>query len=297
MIHRLTASVAILILLVGGVGCRRGPLNLNPRSSASPITEADISYVELAGRYNQTVRYFDQLWVRNAIKIEWNQTLKNGDRRSRNLVGDGKFIFVPPRDSVLTVEHLGTVYLWAGSNDEQYWLFDLSEDEKAAYLGRFDALGRPGTRTMPIPVRPDSVAYLLGVLPLPVNPDASEQPIVEEFEGQYFIEPPGLNLRMLIDKQTFRPTRVYLTDRNGFSQIRSDLTGQTRVEVDGLSGKDQPVLCEKAVVYVTGYETRLTLNLEYATTDASRINERVFDFETLRKLHKPSVFINLDGAE
>ncbi|MEM9019801.1 MAG: hypothetical protein AAGC44_04495 [Planctomycetota bacterium] len=296
MIQRLPNLLAVLLLVSTSTGCG-GLRNFDRNNNASPITEADIGYVELASRYNQTVRYFDQLWVRNDIKVDWNETLENGRRRSRNLVGDGKFIFVPPRDSAMTVEHLGTVYLWAGSNDAQYWLFDLTEDDKAVYQGTYEALDRPGTRAMPIPVRPDSVAYLLGVLPLPVNPDAQDQPIVEEFEDQYFIEPPGLNLRMLIDKQTFRPTRVYLTDRQGHARLVSYLYDQYPVKVEGLSGQERPIICKRAEIDVPGLETRITMTVINATTDSSKINDKLFEFEVLQNLHRPSVFINLDGAE
>ena len=296
MIRKLPVVLALLLLASASLGCR-GVRSFDRDNTASPITPADIGYVELATRYNQTVRYFDQMRIRNDIKVDWNETLKNGDRRSRNLVGDGKFIFVPPRDSAMTVEHLGTVYLWAGSNDQQYWLFDLTEDEKAVYLGTYAALSRPGTRAMPIPVRPDSVAYLLGLLPLPVNPDAPDQPVVEEFEDQYFIEPPGLNLRMLIDKQTFRPTRVYLTDSRGWPRLVSYLYDQYPVKVNGLSEAELPMICKRAEIDVPGYETRITMTVINASTDASGINDKLFEFEVLRNMHKPSVFINLDGAE
>lgn len=307
----LVLVLVLLLVLPAAVGCR-GPRNLRPPTNVSTFSEADIGYVELAGRYNQTVRYFDQIWVRNKTSVDWNETLKNGDRRSRNQIGDGKFIFNPPRDSAMTVEHLGTVYLWGGSNDERYWLFDLTDsDNKAVYVGSFDALDRPGTGELPIPVRPDSVAYLLGLQPLPVIPDATEQPSVQLYEGQYFIEIQELNLRMLIDPQTFRPSRVYLTDRAGYAQVTSYLTGEMQVNVprmaegaQELTEKEQepakqvqPTICEQARIYVSGYQTRITITNEYATTDANRINDNVFNFDTLMRQHKPSVFINLDGAE
>lgn len=298
MIHR-SFPVLFLILTAGmSACCHRPPVDFGPGGSQSPITPADIGYVELAGRYNHNVRYFDQLWVRDSITIEWNQTNESGKKSYRSESGDGKFIFVPPRDSVLTVEKLGKVYIWAGSNERRYWMFDLVDGgNEAVYVGSYDALGRPGTRALPIPVRPDSVAYLMGLLPIPVNPEAQDQPAVEMFEGQYFVEPPGLNVRLLIDPASFRPTRVDLLDRKGFSRVTSVLTGQMAVDVEGLTDSELPTICKRAEIYVSGYETRLSVEVDYATTDASRINERVFDFETLMKMHKPPVYINLDGAQ
>jgi len=260
----------------------------------SPITPAEISYNEVIAGYNQSVASFDQLFIRTYVRVAWRETDADGNTSERREAGDGKILFVPMRDIVLTVEKAGKVYLWAGSNDERYWLFDLVDSsEKVAYVGTYAAGGAGDPRSLPIPIRPDSVPNLLGLVAIDLYA-GDDPPEVLMYEGQYLIEPPGLGLRMLLDPNSFRPTRVDLIDAEGWSVVTCLLEGRYPVEVEGIPANRLPVICDRAEIYVAGQATRLSLESTFATTDSDRINDRIFDWDTLLRAHDPEVVIDLD---
>lgn len=262
-----------------------------------PVTPAQITYNDMATQYNKAIAPLDTLWARTDIDVEWYEVDKEGDRDYRRESGDGKFIMRRPIDTALLIEKFGKVYIWAGSNAEQYWMLDMVDgDNKIAYIGDFEKLGYPGNLAFPLPVRPDLVPVLLGLLPLPIDPDAteSEQPAVQMYNGKYLVELRQAGLRMLIDTQTLRPTRVDLLDRLGYSTLTSKLTGQFSVEVEGQTEETWPIICERAEVYVTGYESRLTVEMDYATLGESKIRDQMFDFEALEKALRPDSVQSLD---
>ena len=297
MLNRARILGLLLLCAVVFVGCKR-PDRLDPNANGyqSPITAADITYAELVERYNPTVEAFGTLWARTDVDMEWVDIDKDGDRKYRSESGDGKFIMRGARETALTVEKLGKIYLWAGSNAEQYWLFDrVDSDNKTAYVGAFEKLAQPGRRPYPLPVRPEMVPYLMGLMPLPPAEALGEQvPPIDLYDGQYLVDLRALGMRMLIDSETFRPTRVDLTNAAGFSMLTSKLSGSFRVEVDGVPKDERPTICEKAEVYVSGYESRLTVSLDFATTSTRKVRDPMFDFEMLKKALKPDQVVDLD---
>lgn len=286
----------MLLFILAAVGCHDPePFDINALGYQSPITEADITYTELATRYNQTVEPFESLWSRNSIDIEWFEVDEDGDRDFRSESGDGKFIMRRPGDTALIIEKLGRILMWAGSNRERYWLFEqIDSDDKSAYIGSFDKLNEPGRQAYPLPVRPDVVPILIGLTPLPPAEAQGVEPAVDEYDGQYLVEIDGL--RMLIDKTTFRPSRIDLTDPSGFSVLTSKLSGTFAAEADGVPEEQWPILCKKAEIYVSGYESRLTVEMDYATTNPRRVRDQMFDFESLMQTleFKPKWVQSLD---
>ncbi|MGB0767346.1 MAG: hypothetical protein ACPGYV_06515 [Phycisphaeraceae bacterium] len=285
------ACCAALSLVVM-TGCQRSQTFNTRPAFISPITPADIAYPELAERYNAAIAPIDTLWARTDVDIDWVEIDEQGERNVRSQSGDGKLIFRRPGDVAMTVEKLGKTYLWAGADERRYWLFDqIDSDNKTAYVGDFDKLGGPARLAFPLPVRPDMVPELLGLVPLTIAPEA-EQPPVELYNGQYLVELPGK--RLLIDPETFRPSRIDLTDRAGFSLLTAKLVGRFPVEVDGFRAVDRPRICESAAVFVAGYESRLTLSIDFATTSKRKIRDLMFDFDRLTAALKPDRVEPLD---
>lgn len=283
----------LLLLAVGLTGCHKPDTFRTGDGTFSPITPADISYRELAEQYNQTVEPFSHLWSRTNIDIEWYEVRDDGDRVYRQETGEGKFMYRRPGDTALLVDKLGKTYLWAGSNDTQYWLFDMVDGEKkTAYVGAFSKLREPGRSAFPLPVRPDAVPVLLGLLPLPPADSFATAPPVDLYKEQYLVELAGL--RMLIDPKTYRPTRIDLTNDAGFSVLTSKLEGRFPVDVAGVPDHQLPVIARRAEVYVAGYESRLTVEMVTATTNPAQLIDLRFDYEALRKAMKIDHVVPLD---
>lgn len=288
------AATPLLVCAALLLSACRSPQGLSPDTppAVGQLEGADITYREVAEGYNRTVERFDKLFLRTYIRLAWQETGEDGETRYRSEAGDGKFIFDAPRSTVLTVEKLSRVYLWAGSNAERYWLFDqIDEANKVAYLGRHDAVRPPDARYLPLPFRPDDVPYLLGLLPL--DPGLTSK--VYLYRGQYLIEPEGMRLRMLVDPASFRPTRVDLLDAAGWSMVTCRLTGRFAVEVEGMNENALPVVCDDADVFVSGQASRMSIELVHATTNPRRVRDRMFDLEVLLESLKPDTVIDLDA--
>jgi hypothetical protein len=290
------AGVLCAALILIATGCQRPDTFTTAGGFVSPLKPADITYEKLAAQYNAAIEPLATLWSRADIDIEWADIEDDGDRKYRSESGNGKFIMrrgEGPIETAMTVEKLGKIYLWAGSNQTGYYLFDrVDGDNKTLYAGKHLAIGRG--KAFPLPMHPSMVPTLLGLEPLPTSlPEGETLTKIDLYGEQYLLSMPELGMRMLIDPETFRPTRVDLTDRKGFSILTAKLAGQ--LEVEASSALDSPpLICDKAEVYVAGYESRFTLDFQSATTSTRRIKDQMFDLEALKKALKPDQVIDLD---
>ncbi|MEO0474428.1 MAG: hypothetical protein AAF085_00465 [Planctomycetota bacterium] len=279
-------------------GCHKPGSFTTGDGFVSPLKPAEITYEELAENYNAAIAPLTTLWSRADIEIDWAEVDEDGDRRVRNESGNGKFIMrrgdAYATETAMTVEKLGKIYLWAGSNQTSYYLFDrVDGDNKTLYVGANDAKGR--SQPFPLPIHPSMVPTLLGLEPLPTAlPSEETQTTIDWYGEQYLLSLPELGIRILIDPETYRPTRVDLTDSNGFSVLTAKLSGRLEVEADRAL-PSPPLICDNAEVFVSGYESRFTLDFQSATTSSRRIKDQMFDLEALKKALKPDRVVDLDA--
>ena len=256
-----------------------------------PVQAPLPSYEEVVSRHNARVAPLGRLWASSDVKVRWID--EKGRYRSEE--GGGNLILVRPRRVALTVSKLGQTGLWAGSNEERYFLFDAHERD-AAWVGRHENAGLPCSKPLPLPVPPEAVGYLWGVMPLPI-----ESGTVERVEGYLLLEPAGLNVRMLLHPDTLLPVRVDLTDPRGYSVLTCRLSEYAPVELADLPEADRPRAARVIDCYPLtdgGEQTRLTLELSNLSdgTRGNKINDRVFDFDTVKRVLKPRTIIDLDAA-
>lgn len=282
---RLLAFMCVVLVLAGCKTDAIVPEDLNP-VPIDVIKREDLpTYRQLVDRYNQQGPALERVWARTKVELRW----RDAKDRKRRESGDGRLIFERPLNTAWTVEVLGDIKLWAGSDSNGFWLFDRMED-KRAYYGQY---GKPMARALPLPVQPEAVPYLLGLMPL--NPDrVPAAPAVELFNGYCVIEPPGLNLRLMLDPQTARPVRIDLTDTAGNSVLVCRLSGEVSVPRDGL---DPVILPETAELYPLGDESRMTVTLKRPSTDATKFKARLFDFKSLEKTMKPRNVVDLNAFD
>jgi hypothetical protein len=269
------------------IACKTEPIvpeTLTPKPLPA-LTRADIpDYADLVERYNANAPSLPRLWARTDVEMRWRDDKGKARRES----GDGRLIFERPLHTAWTLEVLGDIKLWAGSDEKAFWLFDRVEDS-TAYYGSY---AKPLARPLPLPVQPEAVPYLLGLVRL--DPDRRPTPPeVELFDGYFIIEPPGLNLRLMLDPRDARPVRIDLTDDQGVSQATCLLKGA--VDVQSPTGPTV-LLPESAELYPVGQESRLTLTLKRPTTDEEKVQSRLFNFELLSNTFNPDEVINLNEA-
>lgn len=283
-----------LVLSAALVGCATEQRSANPTPYLpEPVqTEAEDlpSYAELAQRYNANVEKLDRLRASTVVAMRW--TDEEGERHYEQ--GEGLFLFMQPERVTLTVGKLGDAKLWAGANAERYWMFDL-RDSGTAYVGAHENVGKPCVEQLPLPVNPRAVPYLLGLLPLDESL-ADMAPPVEELRGHYLIEPPGVNVRMLLHPETALPVRVDLTDEQGRSAIVALLEDYGTVEQEGVGTDASARIPQRAAFHALDNDAELTLHLSDAT-DGRRfdtIKDEMFDFDAILADQEPAEVVNLD---
>jgi hypothetical protein len=241
------------------------------------------TYNELTTQYNQRLDGLDQLWARTDVQLRWRE--EDGDARRED--GDGKLIWRAPTDLVLTVEKVGRVMLWAGADASRYWLFDLIDtDQKTLLWGRQDRVGAAG---LPLPVSPQALPHLLGLLPLPPADAVYGDGLVQAARGYWVVRPPGLALRLWIVPETLRPTQVELLDREGSTRVVARLEGSRSVE-----GLESVAVPQTVDIIPVDEEARFTLILQRVTTGEGRIRDAMFDLDRLVAAHRPQQMIDLD---
>ncbi len=267
----------------------------NKDYSPPPLTPIHVNqplptYEELVRQYNDRVQLLDRLWSGAVMTIEW----QDEDGKHHFEQGEGNFIYRQPRDVALTLGKLGDTMFWAGSNHEMYWFID-KQDDGVAWVGRHLFVGDPCNRPLPLPIQPQLIPFLFGLRPL--DPDSiPPPPAVERVSGYYLIEPPGLNLRMLLDPRTGTLVRADMYDYNGVSMITCHLSKYEPVEIDGLPESQWPTVATRAEIYLVGEEARMALNLSRISDGRrrNRIRDKAFDIRLLLEVHDPKELIFLD---
>lgn len=274
----------MLMSVVLLVGCQPRPM-----PEAQVPTGPLPSYGQLVARYNANLAGLDQFWSRAVVEMEY-QDRKN---RRRFEQGEGNLLVVGPQRVALSVGKLGNVLMWAGGDEQRFWLFELHED-KVAYVGRHENVGKPCAQELPLPVQPRDLPRLLGVVPIDGTP-VPTPPEVEAVRGGYLIEPPGTGTRLLLDPVTALPVRIDLLDAQGRTVVTGLLSSPKSVEMS-TPATNKPTVHSHLRISVIGRSGQLTLFLSDLSDgkDDPKINPRVFDFERLMTIHKPGDLIVLD---
>jgi hypothetical protein len=259
------------------------------------------AYSDLVERYNAHIIGMERFRARTKVEVRWRE-----DAGVRRESGDGILAFERPLNTALSVEVLGNTVMWAGSNETFYWLFtDVHEDGKL-YFGRHASYGQSaGQRELPLPVHPDVVPVLLGLLPIDPT-QTPPAPAVELVQGYYLIEPPGLGVRLLLDPATARAVRVDMIDDQGRSRLVCRLEGAVTFQPPTVrvvvQGQDAPpetprtiTLPAKAMFLTADQDASMTLELRSATGDPSQVRPRFFDLEQLAEYFEPAEAFDLDA--
>lgn len=284
---------ALFLLMLCVPGCPPA------RTIVQPPAEMP-AYSDLAQRYNTNIAGLESVWSRAVVELEWRD-----DKRHRHEQGEGHLILLNPGRVSLSVGKLGVDYLYVGSNEERYWLFDL-EGGKIAYIGRHAFYGKPCARPLPVPVNPRDLPRLLGATPIDI--DASSK-VGWDTHGWYVLTPPDTSSRLYLDATTALPMRVDVLDSNGMVRASASLSRHAPVPVDssitaetlaaiGAGGKSGaiPRLATRIEVTLTDGSGRATLflsDLSQGKADG-RISEKIFELDKLLKLLKPSRVDSLD---
>ncbi|MEM7680564.1 MAG: hypothetical protein AAF288_01275 [Planctomycetota bacterium] len=286
--------------------------------TAPPTTQGDLSipdapppsYAELAERYNRRAANLSAFTAYATVKLDWTERDEDGALRDRHEFGDARLIFRGPLDVALTVEKVGKLLLWAGSDGERFWVIDAaSGDERVAHVGAVAVAAGPGAD--PLRLSAASAPDLLGMRPLPpvgtppeAGPDLGPTPVVEAVPGGYRFTRPDDAVRITVDAESLAPVVVEVLDAAGWPIVRSDLSGNVTAQVERVDPSRWPSLPKTATVRPVGPDgtpdgSRMELVIaRIAVPSTSKpLRDDWFDFDALTRALRVDDVVDLDQPQ
>lgn len=291
----LLPSLALAAALLAG--CQNGGDFTEPPNKATQDADrAGLpSYLDIAQGYNQRAEMLDRVWARCSASFSFED--EHGKRRTEQ--GEGHLQIVQPDRFALSVGKLGEVLLWVGGDRDRYWLIERLED-KRAYVGWYSQLTPDKAARIGLPVYPNEMMRLLGVVPMPTDADA----IVYRFrDGDIVVSIPvwtpddGQPAAWFykLDALTFEPRAVRLKVGRQVV-VESTLSDYIRLKKEGTA--IGPTIAKRSLLTHRPSGASMNIQLDDSVSDGKgRLNANAFKFEFLTDALGPLEVIDVDDAE
>jgi len=142
-------TLAVAALLIGG--CESSPTT----DGKPPAVE--VSAQQLIERHNARAQRLDQLHAYGVIELWWTD-----DAGRHYEQADAELWIDQPSRTALRVNKAGEVFLWLGSNNRSWWLFDLLSEPTTLVTGELEAAAQPVIEGA-APVHPLTLLDLMGI--------------------------------------------------------------------------------------------------------------------------------------
>lgn len=299
MLNGLLWSAMPAAALIAVAGCRS--IETAP---SEPVASHVPSYADLSAAQNERVSRISSYWARGTFEVKWQEA----DGSQRTEIGDGHLVFMTPHRIALTLSKLGEEFLWAGCDEQRFWLF-IGGDDSIGYVCRNENVAHPDAELLPLPVHPLDLLDLLGLftLPEPSPGDIRQAPVPSRYDANP--KRCGLRYNWKQDELPLRlasfSTDTWLPDWVGIyapspsaRRLTADLSQYVSMSIVGLNPGEYPKVPEWVEIrddFSRGY-IRLSLRDPADRTGSGReINNRLFDFETIKRKMRPAQLVVLDA--
>jgi len=206
------------------------------------------SVADVVNAINANNQKIPTLWA----TLNYSATIKDNKGQTHSIVSDDGVLTYTRPDLFHLIgrkELVGTVFD-LGANGREFWL-KLIPGANIMYVGSFVELAKASGADVPIPIRPDLVAEVLGVgtfnenllkPPFPVmRYDGATDSYVFLFarQGDYHFFP---EKEIWYDRATLRPRRVMFYDYEGIPKLDARLSSDKLVQVPSRPQSEWPVV-------------------------------------------------------
>ncbi len=269
-------------MVVAGAGCAGLPRGEEP---PKPVRGAsDVAAIVEA--YNTRVR--DLSVLRAPVTMVINSP-KEGGGRTRDQV-EGTLQFMLPSSVALRIDKVGQALAYLGSNDAQYWWFDLG-DQKRAYVGAHAMASMEKARRFGLPVHPLDLVELAGVTPLP---NASLLTLTRSATGEDIVDVPGrwATRRLYLDG-AHEPVRIEIVGRDGRVAVSSRLSRYQAVEVDG-NVFTKARIAGQVEISISDADVKASISIVEPKNPGGKLRLKAFDLSAMLSSYNIKDVVDMD---
>jgi hypothetical protein len=278
-----------------GAGCAADRPARDAEASA-PIAEP-VDPAPMIERHNARVARLGRVWARGIVAVRYTDA--DGDRRYEQ--GDSHLQRLDGDKLALSVTKLGETYFWFGADETDYWVFDLTtDDRRTLYRGRLD-LASPEKAAAGLPVLPSDWLHLAGLRSIDAPPAACRA--TRDADGAIALEVPrgsAASWRFEFTGAEAPPSRIDLLDADRRPILTSTLDGYRSVIITG-EGSGYPKMPSRIRLEHVPSESSVNVVIDGDPIDGRRVGKpkaRVFDLEFLTDALGPiDRVVDLDAPE
>lgn len=269
----LTAAAMMVACVLGGCSSQPKPIPTTPPPTAR----------EFAIRHNARVAPISRFSANAELRIRG--TDDRGEAVNESV--DGNLMLELPLNLSLLVKKLGEVYFVLGSNQEQYWWINLSDDRRGALLGSHAKASRDRVKRFGLPVQPVDLIDLLAITEIDLEEaGAATTRWISTSEVEFELPAPDGSRLVRFSPVTFEPTAIVLRDDADRPIITSTLTEFQPTAIQGQLAEG-PHFQKRTEIVFTEYDAagnatpKFTISMALYSVENRPINQANFDFERL----------------
>lgn len=282
----LVIGVCVFVGAVAMVGCAT---QAKPEGPTGPLPLVQ----DVIARYNARVERLEA--IESPVELVIRATNADGEETKEQ--GEGNLKMVRPRKIALRIDKLAQTFFWLGSNDEEYWWFDLRGDEKVALVGTHARAKPEVAARFGLPVHPVDLLDLAGVAPLEGEEKASiswakdGRGVVVEMPGRWGVK------RLTIEPKSGEASAVEILDETGSVVVSSRLEKYEAVKVRGDAAATAR-MATRLVAEVPSAKATVELLIHTPVNNgAARIKDANFVYDELKRVLGAEKEIDLDRVE
>lgn len=248
-------------------------------------------YAELAAAHNERVAMLQQLYSRGVLEVRWRDD--TGVQKREPQV-DLDLYFMPQRRTAFRASKVGEIYLWLGSDAQQFWVFDMTGEERVLFHAAHDIYGgESGEASMPHPLL---IRDLMGLVSLPEREGESPMEYSPERDAWMAVAPASSGrgwIRLYFDRSSSLPKRAEALMRGEQVIFTSEIGRYRRATQDGMSAVRFPwmptlvdVTAEDVAEGVSRIDVKIALASPTGRVDDQPM-DRVFDLDRLKHALRP----------
>jgi hypothetical protein len=289
MRYFITISTALTIALLA-IGCQCRPAAVIPHADEFP------TYAELAGPHNDRVDMLRTLYSRGVIEVEWVHV---DGRRRRETQVDLDLYLMPERYTAYRASKLGVMYLWLGSDESQFWIFDHTGEENTLFVAPHDhaAFENPDVLVL----HPLLLLDLMGLARLPEPDPERDQTVRYSQEHDAWVVETAARMqpwrvRLHFDRRAMLPKAAEMLGPSEEPLMTSTITlgryrRATQQGMAAVNFPQMPTLVDVVALRPTEEIERIEVKIALDSPTgrvADQPMDRVFDLERLIRQFRPA---------